>query len=137
MIRSHDNQRGVALVLAIFIITVLAALGAYIVGVSAIQHQTAALSLQQMRALNAARSGAQWGAHYALTHSACPSGTSFSPAASDLASFTVAVDCSNSVHVVGSDTIHVYVLHVNAHAGGNGSPDAVRRTIQMVVSDGG
>lgn len=53
--------RGFAIVSAIFILVVLAALGAFIVNVSTSQHIGSALDVQGVRAYHAARAGIEWG----------------------------------------------------------------------------
>ena len=53
--------RGFALVSAIFILVVLAALGAFIVSISTSQQIGSALDVQGVRAYQAARAGIEWG----------------------------------------------------------------------------
>lgn len=55
------HMRGFALVSAIFILVVLAALGAFIVNISTSQHIGSALDVQGVRAYHAARAGIEWG----------------------------------------------------------------------------
>ena len=60
--RSKRNRvRGFALVSAIFILVVLAALGAFIVNISTSQQIGSALDVQGVRAYQAARAGIEWG----------------------------------------------------------------------------
>lgn len=60
------RQRGMSLVVAIFLITVIASLAAFAVTVGTATNESANLQLQSDRALAAARAGAEWGAHRAL-----------------------------------------------------------------------
>ncbi len=53
--------RGFAIVSAIFILVVLAALGAFIVNISSSQQIGSALDVQGVRAYHAARAGIEWG----------------------------------------------------------------------------
>lgn len=57
------RMRGFALVSAIFILVVLAALGAFIVNISTSQHIGSALDVQGVRAYHAARAGIEWGVY--------------------------------------------------------------------------
>ena len=102
--------RGFAIVSAIFILVVLASLGAFIVNISTSQQIGSALDVQGVRAYHAARAGIEWGLYqvqasvgynfgYTSTNPntrTCPaSPTSFLlPAAPTLAGFTVTVVCS-------------------------------------------
>ena len=58
-----NRQRGFSLPLAIFIITVLAVIGAVMVTLSQSGQQSTALEIQSIRAFYAAESGAQIGLH--------------------------------------------------------------------------
>ena len=55
------RQRGFAIVSAIFILVVLAALGAFILNISSSQQLGSALDMQGVRAYQAARAGVEWG----------------------------------------------------------------------------
>lgn len=57
----NHRQRGFTIVSAIFILVVLAALGAFIVNVSTNQQIGSALDVQGVRAYQAARAGIEWG----------------------------------------------------------------------------
>lgn len=59
--READGQQGFAIVSAIFLLVVLAGLGALIVTLSGSQHQGQALDVTGSRALIAARAGLDWG----------------------------------------------------------------------------
>lgn len=85
------KQRGLSLMTAIFLIVVLAGLGAFLVTVSGLQHTSSALDIQGARAYQAARSGIEWGAYRSLQDGVCAAGA-FSPGGT-LADFTVAVTC--------------------------------------------
>ena len=99
---------GFAIVSAIFILVVLAALGAFIVNISANQQVGSALDVQGVRAYQAARAGIEWGLHRQLQGGSCVGATSFSPAASTLSDFTVTVICTPTPDpgVFGGPTIY-------------------------------
>lgn len=89
--------RGFAIVSAIFILIVLAALGAFILSISTSQQMGSLLDVQGVRAYHAARTGIEWGLYRQLRDGSCPGAgapTSFSPAAATLSGFTITVTCS-------------------------------------------
>lgn len=113
------RMRGFAIVSAIFILVVLAALGAFIVNVFTGQQIGSALDVQGVRVYQAARAGIEWGlfqvqstAAYNFSYGpgpgpvgtaspntrACPAAatTSFAPAAATLSGFTVTVICTRT-----------------------------------------
>lgn len=93
-------QHGFALVSAIFILVVLAALGAFAASVSSTQHMSATQDLQGTRMLHAARTGLEWGA-YMVTRggSSCAAATTnAAPAtATSMQGITVTVNCDASM----------------------------------------
>lgn len=92
------DQRGFSLVSAIFLLIVLAGLGAAIVNISMTQHTGSALDVQGTRAYQAARAGIEWGLFQQLqAGGACNNSTSFVPPAPTLSAFTVTVVCTSVV----------------------------------------
>jgi MSHA biogenesis protein MshP len=100
------HLRGFAIVSAIFILVILAALGAFIVNISTNQQIGSALDVQGVRAYQAARAGIEWGLYRQLQGASCSGATSFSPAASTLSGFTVTVVCTARAPTSGSPTIY-------------------------------
>lgn len=120
--------RGFAIVSAIFILVVLATLGAFILSVSSSQQIGSALDIQGVRAFQTARAGIEWGVYQVNATAAynfsygtpagavgsanpnnrvCPaSPTSFVPAAAMLAGFTVTVTCAATVDASGGPTVY-------------------------------
>ena len=94
---SYRAAQGFAIITAIFILVVLAVLGAFMVNVSTNQHIGSALDVQGVRAYQAARAGIEWGLYQKLINppSSCVSvpPSSFSPTATTLAGFKVTVTC--------------------------------------------
>jgi MSHA biogenesis protein MshP len=91
------GQKGFTMVSAIFLLVVLAGLGAAMVTISSTQHTSSALDIQGVRAYQAARAGIEWGVHRVVNASACfASSSSFVPQATTLADFTVTVTCTSS-----------------------------------------
>jgi len=120
------KQRGFALPSAIFILVILAALGAYAVKTSSSQHLALALDFQGARAYQAARVGVDWGIHKAtLTGAACAAATcSQNPLTlppGELADFVVVVACSCTSYSEGGKTINVFNITSTASLGGGAS----------------
>ena len=103
---AHHANKGFAIITAIFILVVLAVLGAFMVNVSTNQHIGSALDVQGVRAYQTARAGIEWGLYQKLVANSCVGSTSFAPAASSLAGFTVTVSCSSYADVNGGPTTY-------------------------------
>ena len=95
---SYRAAQGFAIITAIFILVVLAVLGAFMVNVSTNQHIGSALDVQGVRAYQAARAGIEWGLYQKLINTSCVSvpPSSFSPTATTLAGFKVTVTCTET-----------------------------------------
>jgi len=133
---------GFTLMVAIFLIVVLAALAVTIATLSSTQRQTASLSILGARTYAAAASGMEWAVHQALTapvslNCGTPAGASFNLAGGVLDGFTITVTCAETAGIVEGATgpYSVYALIVNASRGTLGSPDYLNRTLQATVSN--
>lgn len=91
------RQRGASLIAAIFLLLLFAALAAYMLWFGSIQQRSTALDVTGARALQAARSGIEWGAHRLLRNHGCAASTAFSLAGSTLSDFNVNVTCVRTV----------------------------------------
>ena len=108
----RDHQVGIALVSAIFLIVVLAGLGAIMLTVSGLQHTSSARDVMGTKAYHAARAGIEWGAYRVLRQAAalgagdCPALSTPIPlpAGSDLTGLTVTVQCARTNADEGSRT---------------------------------
>lgn len=118
MSQAPSHLRGFAIVSAIFILVVLAALGAFVVSVTTNQQLGSAIDIQGVRAYQAARAGIEWGLYRVQSSNAfdyanpntrsCPAAvTTFIPAAPTLAGFTVTVTCTASADASGGRTIYL------------------------------
>jgi len=112
-------QRGFSLISAIFLLVVIAALGAFAVTLSTTQQQSAALDVLGARGYQAARAGVEWGAYQVLRNPAgisCAVGGVSNPVAmpaapSTLAIFTVDASCWSYAPVSeAASTITMYRL---------------------------
>ncbi len=100
------HLRGFAILSAIFILVVLAVLGAFILSISSQQQIGSALDVQGVRAYQAARVGIEWGLYQQLRSGSCAASTSFSPAAATLAGFTITVTCVATADGSGGPTVY-------------------------------
>ncbi len=118
---SRARAAGFSIVAAIFLLVVLAALGAFILTVSTTQQIGSALDVQGARAYQAARAGIEWGVYQRLRGawvpapqptpplpandpcSATQTGSfALPPAATTLSGFTVTVSCTAIVDTTNS-----------------------------------
>ncbi len=132
----HDKtgQRGFSLIPALFLLVVLAVLGAVAVRLTAVEHQGVVLSMQSVRAYSAAQAGIEWSAYQAIANGSCGNST-VSLTEAGLAGFTVSTTCASSSHAEGTTTTSIYVLEAFAYSGSYGSPDYVSRRIRATVTD--
>ena len=128
------QQRGFSLVSAIFLLVVLAGLGAFAVRLNSLQQQTVTAGLRAAQAFEAARTGASWGAYHALNAGVCGAGT-LNLTEGAAAGFRVSVQCTQTSHTEGTATVRVFVFDVRAEAGVYGGPDYVSRRLQAKVTD--
>lgn len=130
---ARRGQRGFSLVAAIFLLVVLAALGAFAVRLTVLQSQTVTSALRGAQAYQAARSGAAWAAYRAVNGGVCAPAT-LALTEGGTAGFTVSVSCTQLTYVEGTTTVNVFVLDVRATAGAFGSADYVSRRLQTKVT---
>ena len=130
----RSTQRGFAIVAAIFLVVVLAALGAFMLTFSTVQHITSAQDVQGTRAYQAARTGIEWGAYQVLINSSCPAPTSLTPGGTQ-AGFSVAVQCNSSFgpYSEGGNTVNMYQITSTASQGTLGSATYVERQLQATI----
>ena len=137
-------QTGFTLAAAIFLVVVLAALGAFAVTVSGLNQGSSALDLQGSRAYQAARAGIEWGAYQVLQNTAgafattCNAATyagstsqSLSGLGGTLSPFSVTVTCGSSSYPEGAGTVVVYQIVSTATAGGGAFQ--VERQLQAMI----
>jgi MSHA biogenesis protein MshP len=127
---------GFTIVAAIFLLVVLAALGAFVLTVSSSQHMSSAQDLQGARAYQAARSGIEWGAYQALRNSSCAASTPISPGGT-LSGISVTVECASAgwTYTEAGDSVTLYRLTVTASQGTVGSATYVERQLQATVAN--
>ena len=124
------RQSGFTLVASIFLLVVVAALAVYMSNIRVAQQTTLVYGLQGARAMQAARSGIEWGISRAINLGSCVPAASF-----PLDGFNVRIECQSSSHIEGTFApVIVYRLDVIASTGAYGSLDYVQRQIRATVS---
>ncbi len=129
------EKNGFGLIVAIFVLLVLASAGAMMINLSGTQRKTVALALHGDRAYRAAATGIEWGVHRSLNLSACPSTTTLSLNEGGLQGFEVDVSCTSSEHSEGGVTSNTYELTAVAEYGAYGDTDYVRRRVMGTITD--
>ena len=127
------RQGGFSLVSAVFLLVVLAALGAFAVRLATLQQQTVTAGLRAAQAFEAAKTGVAWGAYRALSAGVCGSST-LNLTEGAAAGFRVSVTCTQRTHTEGTATVEVFVFDVRAESGVYGGPDYVSRRLQTKVT---
>jgi MSHA biogenesis protein MshP len=132
------RQKGFLLPAAIFLLVILAGLGAYAVNINSVQQNSSTQDIQGTRAYHAARAGIEWAAYQINQTSplaslpACPASTTLS-----LDGFSVAVSCTQSVdyYEQGTDhTIRVYQIASKATFGTVNTLNYIERQMDMTIS---
>jgi len=126
------RQRGFSLIAVIFMIVVLAALGAFAVNISVSQQQTGNLALMEARTVAAAQAGIEYGAYMARATSTCAANTPLPLTGGALAGFTVTVQCKSSPN--HGNNHFSFLLTATATAGTYGTTDFVSRTSSLTVT---
>ena len=129
----RTHQRGSALIGALFLIVVVAALGAFAINLQSNQRQEQLLDLTQHRVELAAQSGMEAWRHWLANSAACP--TSPSPISlgnhRGLSDITVrTLTCTQIANVAD---MTVFEVEVEATHGNYGDPDFVRRTVHRTI----
>lgn len=107
------RQSGFSLVTAIFLLVVLAMLGAFMLRLSGTQHVTTAQDVQGSQAFRAARTGLEWAIASIKAAAACPVA-----AAPAVEGYTVVVACSSNTYDEAGTPRIIYWLESTATRGG-------------------
>jgi len=142
----RKTQHGMSIMVALFILVVLALLGVALVTIGGVEHRQPLLSLQGKRAFWAAQTGLQWGAHEALHDAgfncpeqpAAPANVKLPSSVSGLDGFSVSVSCSYTTHKEHGKTVRIYDIEATARNGVFGQrPDLAQRQYRTIVSSSG
>lgn len=129
------RQGGFSLVAAIFLIVVLAALGAFAVQIAMTQYQTASVELLEARGQAAADAGIEYGANMALRRATCAGTQTLNLTQKALKGFVVTVTCGATTHQVAGQNHQVYALTATATYSSYGEPDYVARNVTRNVTN--
>lgn len=143
--RCAGRQAGFSLVAAIFLIVVLAALGAFAVQVAMTQYQSSTLELLEARAQAAANAGIEYGANLTLRAApaicaAAPGSNTFTLTQAALKGFVVTVTCTPTQHQIYSPSTStwqsytVFALAAKASYGTYGEQGYVARSASRNVT---
>ncbi len=136
------RQGGFSIVTAIFLIVVLAALGAFAVSMFRVQQTTAAFDELGVRGYQAAQAGIEWGAWQVLQGpGTCAAATGNLALPGSLSPFTVTVACASTAHTEAGAPVTIFQLTAtacNQPAAGAcpnpaPGPDYVERQVQAAV----
>ncbi|HYC42835.1 MAG TPA: MSHA biogenesis protein MshP [Noviherbaspirillum sp.] len=123
------KQSGFGLVAAIFILVILASLGAAMVNFGAVQQTTSAQDILSAKAWQAARAGNEWGLFQALrgTWTACTNETQTLDLTADTG-FRVTVNCTSTVFnegetASGTRTVRIFRILSTACNSSSSCPD--------------
>lgn len=139
------REAGFSLVMAVFLIVVLAGLAAFAVQIAMTQYAASDAELLKARAQAAADAGIEWGANLTLRAApaicaAAPVSKSFTLTQGALKGFVVTVACTPTQHQIYSvstgtwQTYTVFTLASTASSGTYGGPDYVARSVSRNVT---
>jgi len=133
--RRQRRERGMSMIVAIFLIVVIASLAAFAVTAGTATRESTNLGLQADRALDAARAGTEWGAYRALVQNSCAASTTFNLTQAALRGFRVTVRCMRTNHTEGATTYAVWDIESFSQWSNFGAADYASRTVSVRVSN--
>lgn len=133
--RCAARQRGMSLVVAIFLITVIATLAAFAVTVGTATRESENLQLQADRAMSAARAGMEWAAHRMRVAGVCPAGSStFALAQGSLRGFRVTVTHVSETSLHEAPLLYrICTVTSRAQWGNFGASNYASRSIEQAI----
>lgn len=121
---SSPRPNGFAAIAALFLVVVLAALGAFMWHLGATQQLTSAQDFQGSRAYWAARGGLEWGLTRVNSAGACPANTTLA-----IDGFSVAVTCASTTYTEAGASPMLFQLQAIASQGVLGTVSYVERSV--------
>lgn len=129
---SRSGQGGFALVAALFVLVVLAAIGAFAVRSTMTQQHNTEMELQELRAQAALNTGIEYAAARLLATNNCASLANFGNL---LGGFSVTFTaCNQAPYTINAVIVNVYTVTLNAAQGVYGTPDFVSRSVTVRVT---
>ncbi len=138
MMNTGKRQNGFSLITAIFLVVIVASVGAFMVTINQTQQQSTSFSLLGMRAMQAASSGIEWAIHRATQSGGAglncgAAGVPFTVNTGN--AFTVTVTCNVLPFEEGTSNYNVYELTAVAEFGAVTSPDYISRRLRASVCE--
>jgi len=138
---TRQQQRGLGIVSAIFLLVALTALGAYMLTLSGVTQTTVDRALLTVRVYSAARSGLEWGIHRAVAPATQPGvcdplvTTTFTPTGSGFtAAIPVTVTCRLSTQIQSNaNPAYIYYIISTAAYSSPGTLDHIERKFDVTV----
>lgn len=125
----HTTHRGFAAISAVFLLVVLAALGAFMLTFSNTQQLTSAQDVQGTRAYWAARAGLEWGIGSVNLSAVCPTSPTTLAQTFD-GGFTVVVTCTRQTFVEAGVNVNIFQFSsLASSAGAPGSVGFIERSL--------
>jgi hypothetical protein len=118
-----------SLIVALFLVVIVALLAAVAVSAGSAQRAQADLQLASSRALQAANAGTEWAATRALVSNSCAASSVLNLTQGALNGFTVSVTCTASPHVEGLNAYNMYDITSFAQYGRFGAAGYVSRSV--------
>jgi MSHA biogenesis protein MshP len=135
--RPERSDTGFSLISAIFLLVIVSAACAAMLGMVGAERRGSTLGILGSRALQAARSGIEWATAKAVANPAnCPSAT-FALTEGALTGFSVAVTCSRTQHDENGSPWSTFRLRSDAQRGTFGSFDYAFRRVESTVTVAG
>ena len=134
---SGRARDGFSLVSAIFLLVVVSAAAAAMLGMVGAERRSATLGVLGSRALQAARSGIEWATAKAMTNPAVCPAASFGLNEGALQGFSVTVTCTRTQHDENGSTWSTFRLRSDAQRGSFGSFDYAFRRVESTVTVAG
>lgn len=134
MTKSNHMQQGFSLVSAIFLLVVLAALGAFMLTFSNTQHITSAQDIQGSRAYWAARAGLELA--IASAPATCPAANTITNMTANIDTFSVQVSTSCNPYTEAAATANVHIFQFTSTASNAvniGSLGFIERSLSAAV----
>ena len=132
-----ERQSGFTLITAIFLLVVVAGLMVYMVNIRSVQQTTLLYGIQGARAMQAARTGIEWGVYQSITNGNClaPYPTFAAPGIA-LNRFQITVSCTMTSHTEGVPLYArtTYQITSTAIFGNFGTLDYISRALRATVS---
>ena len=128
-----NNQKGITLIGAIFVLIIVSLLGSYLVKIYSVQQKTSILALQTARAYQAANAGIEWGIASVANNGSCTASTTLTP---NIDNFSVTITCQQlGSYSENINTKNVYLITAKSQFSSYGSSDYVSRNMQTTIHD--